>query len=355
MSLSICTRLALFKITSHLGAGKTTKHCLKRYRIPLVAPSVFSLSVAYFTLVAMPAPADAPRVVLTDSNAAIADRYGSPVHLANLENQSINESSGIAASRRNANILWTHNDSGDGPFVYAFDHQGKHRGVWRVVGAEAEDWEDMSVGPGPMRGQSYLYIGDIGDNSKKRDHITVYRVIEPRITSKDTNSTHSKPNDTETAETIRLKYPDGKHDAETLLVHPLTADLYVITKVMASPAKIYKLPAPWPKSGISTLRYIGEFRFPDQFLGFITGGDISPDGKRVVLCDYLEACELVLPGKRGIPFDEIWKESPIAITIGDYRGIRRQGEAICYRADDKALLATSEGRPCPLIEIARRN
>ena len=53
--------------------------------------------------------------------------------------------------------------------------------------------------------------------------------------------------------------------------------------------------------------------------------------------------------------DEIWKESPVAITIGDYRGVRRQGEAICYRADGKALLATSEGRPCPLIEIARHN
>jgi hypothetical protein len=311
--------------------------------------------LAYFPLVAIPALTNAPRVALTEGNAVITDSYSSPVHLANLENRSINESSGIAASRRNANILWTHNDSGDGPFVYAFDRQGKHRGVWRVIGAEAQDWEDMAIGPGPRRGQSYLYIGDIGDNSKKRDHITVYRVIEPPITAKDATSTHSNPNDTQPAETIRLKYPDGKHDAETLLVHPLTADLYVVTKEMASAARVYKLRAPWPKSGVITLSYVGEFRFPDQFLGFITGGDISPDGNRLVLCDYLEACELVLPGKRTVVFDEIWKASPAAITIGDYRGIRRQGEAICYRADGKALLATSEGRPCPLIEIARRN
>jgi hypothetical protein len=354
MRLSPRSRLGLYDYLSPRCA-KNAETRLKSNKFPFAAASVFCLSVACFTLVSVPVPANAPRVVWTDSNSLNRDSYNSPVHLANLENQSINESSGIAASRRNANIFWTHNDSGDGPFVYAFDRQGKNRGVWRVVGAEAQDWEDIAVGPGPRRGQSYLYIGDIGDNSRKRDQITVYRVTEPRITSKDASSTHSKPNDTETAETIRLKYPDGKHDAEALLVHPLTADLYVVTKVMASAAGIYKLPAPWPKSGTFTLRYIGEFRFPDPFLGFITGGDISPDGNRVVLCDYVEACELVLPGKRGAPFDEIWKETPVAITIGDYRGVRRQGEAICYRADGKALLATSEGRPCPLIEIARHN
>jgi hypothetical protein len=152
-----------------------------------------------------------------------------------------------------------------------------------------------------------------------------------------------------------LKYPDGKHDAETLLVHPVTADIYIITKAIAAAARVYKLQAPGTRSGVLTLRYLGEFRFPNLFLGFITGGDISPDGRRVILCDYLGACELVLPARRGVAFDEIWKQSPTAIAIGDYRGGRRQGEAICFRPDGRALLATSEGLPCPLIEIARRN
>src|SRR5687767_11357942 len=106
--------------------------------------------------------------------------YNPPVHLVNLENQSVKESSGIAASRRNNGVLWTHNDSGDGPFIFAFDRQGKHRGVWRIAGAAALDWEDMAVGPGPTRGRSYLYIGDIGDNLKKRGQIIVYRVAEPK-------------------------------------------------------------------------------------------------------------------------------------------------------------------------------
>jgi hypothetical protein len=123
--------------------------------------------------------------------------------------------------------------------------------------------------------------------------------------------------------------------------------------VMGAPARVYKLRAPAPKSGVSTLSYVGELRFPNKFLGFITGGDISPDGRRVVICDYLGACELILPGKRGIAFDEIWKQSPLPVDIGGFPGLRRQGEAICYRADGLAILATSEGLPCPLIEVVR--
>ena len=70
-----------------------------------------------------------------------------------------------------------------------------------------------------------------------------------------------------------------------------------------------------------------------------------------MLCDYLGAVELVLPDSRGTAFDSIWKESLAPVNIGS----RRQGEAICYRADGLALLATSEGLPCPLIEVARQS
>jgi hypothetical protein len=331
------------------------RNFLQRHKLTPFIISIISFSLLSLSLAAIQAPTDAPKTVRANHVGVDSSGYGAPVHLVNLENQSIKESSGIAASRRNAGIFWTHNDSGDGPFVYAFDRQGKNRGVWRVTGAKAVDWEDMAIGPGPRRGRSYLYLGDIGDNSKKRGQITVYRVAEPQVNPKDSSSTAQNPLDTEAADVIRLKYPDGKYDAETLLIHPFTGDLYVITKVMGAPARVYKLRAPAPKPGVSTLSYVGELRFPNQFLGFITGGDISPDGRRVVICDYLGACELILPGKRGIAFDEIWKQLPLPVDIGGFPGIRRQGEAICYRADGLALLATSEGLPCPLIEVVRSN
>jgi hypothetical protein len=80
--------------------------------------------------------------------------FGTPTRLANLKNPSVNESSGLVASRSMPGVYWTHNDSGDGPFIYAFDAAGESRGVFRVSGAQARDWEDMSIGPGPRRGQS---------------------------------------------------------------------------------------------------------------------------------------------------------------------------------------------------------
>lgn len=317
--------------------------------VTLILLILFSPS-SHHSLVQLKALAEPPEITQGNQNKEVRNVYGAPVHLADLENQSINESSGIAASKRNATLFWTHNDSGDGPFIYSFDRRGKHRGVWRVTGAAALDWEDMAVGPGPKRGQSYIYIGDIGDNSETRDEIIVYRVAEPIINSKDSSSTKESPRVTDTAEAIRLKYPDGKHNAETLLVHPLTGDLYIVTKVSGAPAGVYKLRAPLPKSGASTLTYVGAARFENKYIGLITGGDISPDGRRVILCDYLGACELVSANTRGVAFDAIWKEPMMSISLGT----RRQGEAVCYRADGSALLATSEGLPCPLIETTRR-
>ncbi|HEY7912945.1 MAG TPA: hypothetical protein VIG62_13620 [Blastocatellia bacterium] len=291
----------------------------------------------------------AGRSVAVESNQSIANGYGSPVQLAQLENQSIKESSGLAASKRNPEMFWTHNDSGDGPFIYAFDRRGKHRGIWRVTGATALDWEDMAIGPGPAEGQSYIYIGDIGDNGRSRHEIIVYRIAEPSISSDDSSSTTDSPRLTDRADAIRLTYPDGKYDAEALLIHPLTGDLYIVTKSMAAPARVYKLKAPHQVSGVSTLTHVGEIRLPNQAMGFITGGAISPDGLRVILCDYLGACEFVLEENRS-GFDAIWKQPPVQIDLGP----RKQGESICYRSDGLALMATSERLPCPLIEVERR-
>ncbi len=316
------------------------------------APSLLCLCspLLYFLLIASKTLAEEPGLPLSNSRERSEGNYDSPARLANLEYQTIRESSGIVASKRNRNLFWTHNDSGDGPFIYAFDRQGKHRGVWQVSGAEAQDWEDMAIGPGPRRGAPYLYVGDIGNNALRREEIIVYRVPEPLISSKDSSSTKENPRATQRADVIRLKYPDGRHNAETLLVHPSTGDLYVVTKVAAGAARVYKFKGPPPKSGVTVLVHVGEVRFPNSLIGVITGGAISPDGRRTILCDYLGACELVLPNTRGIAFDAIWKQPLVPVDIG----ARRQGEAICYRADGMALLATSEQLPCPLIEIIRR-
>jgi hypothetical protein len=280
---------------------------------------------------------------------AKTEAYGPPVIIATLKNPSINESSGLVASRTRPGAYWTHNDSGDGPFVYAFNATGASLGTWKVVGATAIDWEDIAAGPGPDPKSTYLYIGDIGDNNKSRDEIVVYRLTEPPITPKDRKSTKSKPGLTERAEVFRLRYPDGKHDAEALLVHPVTGDLYVVSKVALSNASVYSATAPLTAGKVITLKRLGELKLPSLFGGIITGGDISPDGKRLALCDYFQGYEAVLPA-RARSFDAIWQERLTGFSLGK----RKQGESIAYRLDGRALLATSEGKSSELIQVVRQ-
>lgn len=279
----------------------------------------------------------------------LAQPYESPSKLATVKLASVRESSGLVASRTSPGAYWTHNDSGDGPFIYAFDTRGNSLGVFRVTGANARDWEDISIGPGPQPNKSYLYIGDIGDNGAARPDIVVYRVAEPDLKTANKNSTKAKPNTTEPAEAIRLRYPDGKHDAEALLVHPTTGNLYLVTKVAFANPVVYVAAAPLTTGKTITMKRLGGVHIPSIFGGAITGGSVSPDGRRVALCDYFQGYELVLP-TTSKNFDDIWKEKMTGFDLGK----REQGEAIAYRLDGNALLATSEGKQFDLIQVERR-
>ncbi len=271
--------------------------------------------------------------------------FGPPTTITTLKNSSIKESSGLVASRATPGAYWTHNDSGDGPFIYAFNARGVSLGVFRVTGAQAHDWEDISIGPGPERGKSYLYIGDIGDNNATRSEVVVYRVAEPALSTESAKLTKARPGNTESADAIRLRYPDGKYDAESLIVHPVSGNLYIVNKVPLLNAVVYEAVAPTPGKVI-TMKRIGEVRVPSLFGGVLTGGSISPDGRRVAFCDYFQGYELVLPAKSS-DFNDIWKQRMTGFDLGK----RKQGEAIAYRHDGKAFLATSEGAPSPLIQV----
>jgi hypothetical protein len=299
----------------------------------------------------IPQPAKAQHVAKAASSRTAKgniETYGAATRLGVLKDPAIKESSGLVASRSTPGFFWTHNDSGDGPFIYAFDSSGAAKGVWRVSGASALDWEDMSAGPGPTRGQNYLYLGDIGDNSEGRSEIIVYRVVEPKIKASNSPSSKNKPAVTESAEAIHLKYPDGKHDAETLLVHPETGSIFIVTKIPFANPGIYQASPPFSSDGPTTLKRLGELDVPSLLGGIVTGGAISPDGRRVAFCDYMQGYEIILPA--GAPFESIWKQPLHPIALGQ----RKQGEAIAYRLDGKALLATSEGLRAPLIQVTRQ-
>jgi len=275
--------------------------------------------------------------------------YGPPTKLATVKLSAVTESSGLVASRTSPGAYWTHNDSGDGPFIYALNTRGESLAVFRVTGANARDWEDIAAGPGPQPNRSYLYIGDIGDNGGKRSEIIVYRVPEPDLKTANKNSSKTRPLTTEPAEAIRLQYPDGKHDAEALLVHPSTGNLYIVTKVAFANPEVFEAAAPLSAGRTITMKRLGEVRVPSLFGGVITGGSVSPDGRRVALCDYFQGYELTLPAASR-DFNDIWKQTMTGFDLGK----RKQGESIAYRLDGDAMLATSEGKEFDLLQVERR-
>jgi hypothetical protein len=274
--------------------------------------------------------------------------YGPPRVIARLKSREIRESSGLVASHT-PGIYWTHNDSGDGPYIYAVDEQGQGRGVFRVLEAKARDWEDIAAGPGPDPRRRYLYIGDIGDNNHRRAEVVVYRIPEPTIEASAAASSRRKPLLTEPSEAIKLRYPDGAHDAEALLLHPVTGDLYLVTKAVFANPSVYKAGAPIISGEPINLIKQAELKVPGLLGGIITGGGIAPNGRRVALCDYMQGYELVLPAASN-KFDDIWRQPMKAIDLGR----RSQGEAVTYRLDGRALMALSEGKGSPLIQVLRR-
>jgi hypothetical protein len=246
----------------------------------------------------------------------------------------IKEASGLAASRKNPGVLWVHNDGGS-PCVYAITPEGKLLGVYNLAGAKVRNWEDIAIGPGPEPNVDYLYVGDIGDNNAKRKDVTVYRIIEPNV-----NAGQAFVNFTiNNVESIVLVYPDGPRDAETLLLDPLTKDLYIISKEGTS--KVYRAAYPQATTGKTTLEQVAKLHW-----GMATAGDISPDGQMIIVRGYFGASLWVRP-KDG-PMWKAFENSECSIPII----LEQQGESICFDANGAGYYTTSEHKHQPIYYFA---
>ena len=248
--------------------------------------------------------------VLCVAAAASAQEVEGAEVAVRLEDQRIFESSGLALSRRHQAVLWTHNDSGGEPALYAVGSDGRTLATLTLAGAEARDWEAMAAGRDD-RGRPALFVGDIGDNNGVWPEVAVYRVAEPA----------ELRDATVPAARYRLRYADGPHDAEALLVDPRSNRLYVATKEVAG-GGLYRAPARLRTGQVNVLRRVA--RVPPV----ITDGAWLPDGRAFVLRDYQGAYVYATPGKRVGAF-----ELPL----------QQQGESLTAAADGRSVLAGSEG------------
>ena len=194
--------------------------------------------------------------------------FGAGVARGTVSIPGLKEASGIAASRLNSGVLWTHNDGSSGA-VHAVAMNGAHLATF-YLNSPVIDTEDIAVGPGPDSGVSYLYFGDIGGNHGRRE-TQVFRIPEPFVDPGWAGAPQSL--DFSGAEAFTLVYPDGNYDAESLMVDPVTSDLFVVTK-QDGVARVYRANLNSIPPG-SRVRLLFEAALP---FSKASGGDISADG-----------------------------------------------------------------------------
>ncbi len=249
------------------------------------------------------------------------------------------EASGLVASRNNPYALWTHNDSGDRNRIFLISENGKLLATFTIDSAKHKDWEDITIGE--ENGTNYLYIGDIGDNFARNEVNTIYRFPEPQINPQD-----SPLEDTiSEVQTIRFRYPDGKRDAECLMFDPATKDLIVVSK-REDNVGIYLAPYPQSFTEIITLQKVGELPFSQ-----VTAGDISPDGKEILIKNYLKVYYWKKEGQESII--ELLRKPYINLPY--QREV--QGEAIAWKIDGSGYFTLSENpfkQPLHLLFYQRK-
>jgi hypothetical protein len=291
------------------------------------------LPLLLLILAAPPAAAQVPWKLERPAGARITANFADP---------RISESSGVAASRDHPGVLWTQNDSGNPPFVYATDTTGASLGTFGLRGAQNRDWEDIALGP--CGATTCIYLADTGDNRELRPFVTLYRVPEPPLIAKRPR----REVEIGPTEAVSFRYPDGPHDVEAMWVAP-NGDVHLVSKGRSGPVRHYRVPtAAWKLRRPTTAQLIERLPIAvrtrsDQ----VTGAALSPDGRTVAIRSYWTVY-FFFPAQDGrlqVPSE------PLAC---DVRGLGAQGEGVSW-LDDRRLVLTSERSllPAGTIAVAR--
>ncbi len=264
-----------------------------------------------------------------------------------LDNEDIDEASGIAHSRRVPDMLWTHNDSGSKARLYAIDETGRQVGRIRLEQSDNRDWEDLaSAGSGDT---AILVAADIGDNEGRRRRLSLYVIEEPDLSIDD------KP-ELEPLRRIDFRYPDGPRDAESLAID---GDRALILTKRDLPPILYAVDLEPDTGGVIEAERIGPVRTlpppsrrdrefaptSNNWHWQPTAMDIAPDESAMVILTYAAVYYY-----RHIPGED-WYETlsrpPLAYRLGNVRN----AEAVSFGADGLSIYITVEDRNAPLYRI----
>ena len=240
---------------------------------------------------------------------------GPPIALPN----TLVETSGVAVGVRSPGLIWTHNDGGRRPFLYAVDGHGQIQA--RIeVDRSMNDWEDIARGSCDLG--ACIYLADTGDNDERRDNIFLYRLAEPEGEGR------------VEAERYQMVLPDGPRDIEAMYVLP-TEQIFFVTKGRNHPVTIYRYPPPLRSEDAVTLVEVQRLTTrPVRRAGMVTGASATLDGGTVAIRTY-DTLEFftVTGGERLLESD---------LGRVDLRSLREaQGEGVGF-GDNGTIVLSSE-------------
>ncbi len=259
----------------------------------------------------------------------------------------VDESSGLAASRRDSRILWTHADSGNQPVLYAIEPNGLLRGTLRITNLANRDWEDLASFE--FDGRSWLLIADVGDNGSRRTDCALYIVAEPDpATLSPTKETAAS-----VAWKIPVRYVDGPRDCEAVAVDPRAGLVYLLAK-RTTPHGLYTVPLHRPADGVVPaavpVAHVANNVFPQptaaqklvpiatgRYRAQPTGMDFAADGTVAAILSYGDV--LIFPRQQDEPWETALLREPRVLAP---HGLR-QAEGIAFGPDGRTLYVTSEG------------
>ncbi len=221
------------------------------------------------------------------------------------------ESSGLVVVDAPGDLVVTTNDSGDVGRVFTVDPA-----TGDTVGVTSWTPQPVDVEALAPAGPGHVWVGDIGDNQHVRSSVEVLRVPVGR------GRTAAVP------EAYALVYPDGARDAEALVCHPLTGQLFVITKGVFA-GTVYAAPMRLRAHRVNRLVEVGEAP------GIVTDATFLPGGGGVVMRTYANA-HLATFGT--------WE--PVASWELPQQD---QGEGIALAGRD--LLLSTEGVRSPVLRV----
>ncbi len=281
-----------------------------------------------------------------------APGWSEPVTVGHLGAADLTESSGFAPSHRAASLLWSHNDSGGEPVVYALGADGSERGRVRIAGASNYDWEDIVSFT--LDGQAYLLIADTGDNGAVRTDCRLYVIAEP-------DSAALKPGRELTvpiAWEIPVRYADHPRDCESVSVDAAEKAVYLLSK-REHPVGLYRLPLLPVASGTAPAaafltkvekipqptgpRLLVEGP-PGRMAGMPVGMDFAADGSAAVVLTYMDV--LLFPRKPGEPWADALRRPPQQLKTVSLP----QAESVCFSADGREIYVTTEGESAPVVQ-----